>query len=371
MSLSKSDIVVVGCGIAGVGVAKEALRRGFSVTVLEKAESLSGTSNNALRIIHGGFRYLQNLNFLRVFRSVQDQRDLLEMYPDYITPLVCALPLKSVGLKSKYPAWVAGMSYGAILKLKNSSLPAPRIASRVEMTTLAESLVGNFPLGALIWTDAVVTDPPAFGRKLISELRSRGGEVVENCRISSVTCNKDGLFESRDSEGRAYISKVVINTAGAGIGSINPERSRRAKSGWCKAFNIVIARQFNTALGVALPSFDGRMFFMVPRDSGTAIGTWYEPLSEPQDQPSVSEVELDRFIHEINRVLPAQPIARSEVLNVEVGQLPMIGVKDGEPELLDSEVITEDRGYFEVLSTKYTTFLSLGRKVIHRAERYL
>ncbi|MBN8551177.1 MAG: FAD-dependent oxidoreductase, partial [Deltaproteobacteria bacterium] len=104
---SAVDIAVIGGGISGLGVALEAALNGFEVALFEKGPLASATSANSLRIMHGGIRYLQQMNLPRVMESVRAQAELLADFPDIVRPLPCVMPLTSGGLKSAVPMKVA------------------------------------------------------------------------------------------------------------------------------------------------------------------------------------------------------------------------------------------------------------------------
>ena len=370
--MSGHDCIVLGGGISGIGVALALLRAKRTVTVLDQGSCHSATSNNSLRIIHGGLRYLQQFDLLRIVSSISAQDRLLAEYPEFIKPLNCIMPLAASGLRSKYPVRAACLTYGLISRaVAKSDRLLPKVISVESVRSILTNMGDLAPHGALSWQDGLITDPTAFGNHLVSQVRSLGGSVIEHTRATNVTRVAKGMKVSYvDSQGESELSgKVVINCLGPWIESIErPSQPKySANHGWAKAFNIVIKRQIepNYALGF---SRAGRSFFMLPRGEGSAIGTWYEPLTDRSNEVKVTEPELTRFISELNLALPELRISAVEVIAVDLGVLPTWGVLNGEPRLYGSEQIKSIPGYVEVLSTKYTTFIGQGQRVARVVE---
>jgi glycerol-3-phosphate dehydrogenase len=104
--MQEYELIIIGGGISGLGVAREAAQRGYHCLILEKEKCCRATSANSLRIIHGGFRYLQSLDFGRVFESISEQNYWLSAAPNYVKLLPCFLPLKRFGACRKNKAFL-------------------------------------------------------------------------------------------------------------------------------------------------------------------------------------------------------------------------------------------------------------------------
>ncbi len=347
--------------------------------ILEARTPAAVTSNNTLRIIHGGFRYLQKLELMRVLRSLNDQTYVAKTFPNAVTPLPCLMPLKPFGLKSRIPVTFAALLYGATMKLAGSPLPTPRVVSRYDLETLVPSLKGLARHGALCWHDLVMTDPLAIARKITEEVTKNGAAIKTDTRATSITKTAKG-YTVANSVGATGLSQEftaskVVNTLGPWIHSIKlPEYLTMRTNQWCLGFNITISRQIHPTHAIAIESPDGRLFFAVPRGSETAIGTWYTPCAAPtisdRSAPiSIPNAELLKFINAWNNAWPEQKISANEISSTDAGILPMLREGPSGPELYGAEVISSSAGYYEVLSTKYTTFRSQGRAVVRAVVR--
>jgi glycerol-3-phosphate dehydrogenase len=362
--MKRFEVIVIGGGIAGLGVADEAGARGLSTLVLEARTCCSQTSDNTLRIIHGGFRYLQTFDIPRVIKSLRDQTDLLREVPNALAPLPCLMPLSRFSLKSKIPVACAGWIYQAFMKGAGSPLPPPLTLSSRETELRAPFLRGRAPHGALCWHDVMMVTPGLVKEYLVARCVERGVVVEENRPVVSIAKVGD-IFEVRDQNGSVWRAPRVVNTMGPWIGTLNmPSELRGPRPSWCRGINLIISRQIDALYGITLQSPEGRLFFCVPRGQGTAIGTWYEKHSEDSLPPQVSEGDITTFLQEVNATLGGVGIDRSEVVGVDIGVLP-----DASPAAFNAtprahEKITNRDSYIEVLSTKYTTFRSQARAVL-------
>ena len=125
------DLAVIGGGITGVSIAALCAQQGKSCALIEKATELgAGSSGNSLRIMHGGIRYLQSLDLNRAVSTARAQSDLLKSYPDLVKPLKCVMPLKSFGLKSRWPASLGAFSYRALLSISGIEPPPAKVFKR-------------------------------------------------------------------------------------------------------------------------------------------------------------------------------------------------------------------------------------------------
>ena len=152
------DIAVIGGGISGLGVALEASKQGLKVILFERGKIAQETSANSLRIIHGGLRYLQSLNLLRAVNSLKAQAELLALAPDLIKPIQCVLPLSKFGLRSKFPAAIGLGLYRALSKYAIGRSAEHRIVNTEFIRSHLPIFEELAPHGALLWTDALITN---------------------------------------------------------------------------------------------------------------------------------------------------------------------------------------------------------------------
>lgn len=362
------DVAVLGGGISGLGVARELTERGKRVVVLEANGLGNATSNNTLRIIHGGFRYLQQLDLLRMMKSLKDQRDLLIEVPDALKVLPCVMPLNRFGLKSALPVWCASTFYGAMLSLLDSSVSAPRILSKSEAARRVPFLAGRAPYGALLWHDVVMQHPERIISFLAEQIQLRKGVLRENTKVKGLIQRTEGWEVTLDRQG-CLTAHVVVSTLGPWVNQLTIEGSltQGFPISWCKGINVSVASPLDSEYAIGVESRDGRLFFVVPREGGSTIGTWYVPV-EPPASPThpatrTESEETNAFLDAFNKAVGYEAYAPHSVLSCDVGVLPMTRIGPRGPELVGNERYNRKERFVEVLSTKYTTFRSQGRKV--------
>jgi glycerol-3-phosphate dehydrogenase len=363
------DVIIIGGGIAGLGVAEACAKRHLSTLLLEAKQVGKATSNNTLRIIHGGFRYLQQANLPRVIRSLNDQTHVLESYPQAVAPLPCLMPLAARGFKSRLPVTAAAYTYGAIMKLCRSPLPAPKVLNPHTLASIAPILTELGTHGALCWHDVVMTHPQEVAASLTRELSQKGSHIKEGTTAHTITKTKEG-FEVTTDTGETIHARKIVTTLGPWLNTLSlPSELAGPRPRWCLGFNITIKRQIHPTHAIGVQSPDGRLFFCVPRGAHTAIGTWYTPCETPDISsagvtPTVPPQEIDRFIQSFNQALPAASITESDIDSIDAGILPMKSCGRSGPNLYGSEIIHRAGNYCEVISTKYTTFRSQGERVV-------
>jgi len=213
-----------------------------------------------------------------------------------------------------------------------------------------------------------MTDPGAVVAHLKNLITTNGGSIREESPVRAVTRSGAHLTVHLLS-GEKVEARHVISTLGPALDLIDvPPELKGPRPLWCKGFNVTIKRQLDPTYGIAAESSKGRLFFCVPRDSGTAIGTWYVPHPDPAVPPAVTNSEIAEFLTEFNAALPSAKVAQDEILHIDAGILPMHGVTTAGPNLIAHERIFEKDGYTEVLSTKYTTFRSQARATLAAAK---
>jgi glycerol-3-phosphate dehydrogenase len=363
------DLVVIGGGITGIGVALEAGLRGLKTLLLEAKTLGSQTSSNSLRIMHGGFRYIKSFDIRRILDSSEAQSEILTDYRDFVEPFPCIMPLAKWGLRSRLPVGIAAYIHKLLAKSRGSPLPGAKILHQQDLSNRISGLKDSphYSHGALLWYDAILKDPDGFMQRLISNLKELNVAIAEEAFIVGVE-RLAGEYRIESRSGESFYSKAVVNALGPwmedlALKNINTPRLPLA---WCRAFNLVLSRSLESKYGVAFDSGD-RFFFMVPRGANSVIGTWYLESDLLASKQEIEEQHILDFIKAFN--LAAQgafEIKRTDVKQVEWGVLPSRGVNRAGPiQYKGSLYFYEDR-YLEVLATKFTTFRVQGRRVIRK-----
>ncbi|MDZ4786650.1 MAG: FAD-dependent oxidoreductase [bacterium] len=369
------DMVVIGGGITGLGVAREASKQGLKVALVEKSKINQGTSKNSLRIIHGGLRYLQSLNILRARESILEQGRHLKEYSRYIKPLPCLMPLSATGLKSKYPISLGIRLYNFLRFASQNSLSSPKILDKEFVLKESQILSGLSNTHYLLWQDAVVTDPNDLAQSFLDYLLMHNGQVYEHAQVLKISRCYDSFNVSMLSENieKSLRTKTVVNATGPFIDSISLEEiiHRRQPMRWVKGFNVVINFQLDPKYAFSVTSNNGRLYFAVPRGHRTAIGTGYIRHWGEQGNLDIPEFEVKSFLEDFTQALNGPKIDLSNIEVVESGILPAENTNGSNIELAGRYQLNFDRGYCEILSTKYTTFGVQAEKIVSNLMKFL
>ncbi|NDC37621.1 MAG: FAD-dependent oxidoreductase [Proteobacteria bacterium] len=347
------DVVVIGAGFSGLGLAYEAASNGFSVVVFESAPAVgTSTSDNSLRIVHGGFRYLQSGAVGRMLRSARALSYSLRSYPEYVTPLSSLLPLSAFGTRSIIPVSAALMAYHTLAQIPCER--RGRIISSAEFDAGVPELRGQAPFRALQWWDGQLVDPRGLLEKIRQDAEALGVEFSCGNPVRAVTPSHSHVIV--ESAGSAPVrARLVFNAAGPQIEAVELRGYTRPQRRWCSGFNLVFRTQLTPKHGVA-GAGRGRLLFAVPRGAGTAVGTWYRRLAA-EHQADLSEVELKAALGEVHEAYPGFTPEMSDIIRIETGVLPMGGMaRSGEPVPRGPEGSFRVGRYVELLSTKFTTF---------------
>lgn len=363
------DVVIIGGGISGIGVAVEALRRGLSVALIEKGRLVSATSNNSLRIIHGGLRYLQNFDFPRVLKSINEQALLLKLFPEELKLLPCIMPLEASLKRSKNALALASITYETLRRLSRRNSSGSQIISCDDAERFVPTLKGHAKLGAFLWHDVVISQLEAFHEKLSSHLDWLGVLKFENCTATQFSQTKEHVTVGLNStvNGVSQINgRYLVDTTGPWVGSWWPEsyRSFLPKFELIKACNFALPKLVEPKFGIALRAAgDNRQLFFVPRDSQTMVGTFYAHHNGTKDELALTAVEKESHFEQISKALPELNLSIDDISPVDIGLLPGIKSKGG-VKLIGSERIYRKGRILAVISTKYTTFRSQGERVV-------
>ena len=398
LSSETFDVLIVGAGIYGATAAWDAATRGLSVAVIDQGDFGGATSANSLKTVHGGLRYLQQLDVKRMRESIRERRLLLQMAPHLVHPLSVVMP--TYGHLMKGPEIMRiGLLMNDIISYDRNHLDDPqkyipmgRIVTREDVLSWIPGVKPDGINGGAFWTDAQMYNSERLVLSFIQSAVSAGARAANyiraenflkaNHRIQGVQV-KD-LMTGKQLEIR---SKVVVNMAGGWtdklLSTLGGVSSRIQLS---TAMNVIVNRPMLTecAAGVRgrfqYPLPEGRTYtghrilFMSPWRDRTIIGTLHRPYDGSPDDLHVTEQEIGMFLKEINSACPGNPVRREDVGMAHKGFLPMDSIQDKTGDVILTkhykifDHAKEDRleGMISVAGVKYTTARDVSEKVIDR-----
>ncbi len=380
------DLIVVGGGIHGVMLAFEASKRGYRVLLLDKNDFGGATTFNSLRIVHGGLRYLQNMDVRRVLESVHERNWFLRHYPQLVKPLPCLMPLYRNGLK-RVSAFRAALWINDLLAwnrnhglVPEARLNAGRVIDELETYRLFPGVDKDALEGGAVWYDAYMPDcqrllieilrcSVAWGANALNYVSATDLHTTRG-RVSALVA-KDGLTGDE----YEYPARVVINATGPWAGSLAArfDHPIEALLENRLAWNVLLDRIpiSDHALAVSAKRAKSQTYFLLPYKGKIMAGTGYAAWTEGPDDPAPTPTLLERFLADLNEAVPGLELDAGDALRVFPGLLP--AKRNSNTGLASSEVVHDHgeqggpQGLFSVVGVKLTTARRVAEKVLRKA----
>ena len=373
------DLLIIGGGITGVAVARDAAMRGFRTVLIEKDDFGSGTSGRSSRLIHGGIRYLEYYQFKLVFESCSERRVMRHVAPRLVRPIPFLYPL----YRGRKPApWKmrAGLTLydamGLFQNVQNHRWLRPAEAQRREPLIAGQGL-----LGAARFYDAQVDD----ARLTLTTAKSahlHGAVLVNHARVDGLMRGVEGQvigtrvvdeLDGLEVEARA---KVVVNTAGVWVDTVREmdEHYDGAMTRPTQGVHLVIPRsRLSSQHAVAFDSpRDGRHVFLIPWGDFALIGATDTDYEGSLDNPAAILDDVEYLLEALRHAFPTAQIERDDVVSTFAGLRPLIYAPGAAYALSrEHEIVESDSGLISVAGGKLTTHRLMGRQLIDRVQKRL
>src|SRR6185295_15119277 len=377
---SEFDVIVIGAGINGAGIARDAAMRGLKVLLLDKADIASGTSSASTRLIHGGLRYLEHFEFGLVRESLRERETLLRIAPHLVKPLPITIPIYKHSKRGPLTIRAGMIAYDLLSRVK--SLPRHRMFSRAETLRQLPGLNAEGLLGSAQYFDAQVE----FAERLVVEnaldARDRGAEVVTYAPVTRIIAENGavtGVEFVSEGETQVVRASVVINAAGPWVDELlerAPVESSRLIGG-TKGSHIVVG-PFPGASKSAIyleAQSDGRPFFIIPWNGNYLIGTTDVRYEDDLDEVRSEMWEVDYLLAETNRVFPEAGLTRERILFTYSGVRPLPWTRnEDERDITRRHFIREHpqlKNLLSIVGGKLTTYRSLAEECVDLVYRKL
>ena len=368
------DMIVIGGGATGVGVAVDAASRGYETLLLEQSDFGKGTSSRSTKLVHGGVRYLEQGNISLVMEALKERGLLLKNAPHLVRDLGFVVP--------NYEWWEAPF-YGLGLKLYNLlagkyGFGTSRILSRQETLDRLPSLKPEGLRGGVIYFDGQFDDARLLIH-LVFTAWEQGATLLNYAAVTGLQADPQGFVNgvtARDAETCdefAAEARVVINATGAFSDEI-----RRMAGGEVKAMiapsqgiHLVFDRSFlpgDNAIMVPHTS-DGRVMFAIPWHGHTLVGTTDTPVPQAVLEPVATENEIDFILNTASLYLAKKP-TRADVLSVFAGIRPLVRSQDiGNTAALsrDHTIHIDQSGLMTISGGKWTTYRRMAEDCVNQA----
>jgi glycerol-3-phosphate dehydrogenase len=374
------DVLIVGGGVVGAGAALDAVTRGLNTAIVEARDWASGTSSRSSKLVHGGLRYLEMLDFGLVREALAERGLLLQrIAPHLVRPVPFLYPLTHRGWERPYVG--AGVLLYDTLGIalgSNRGLPRHRHLSRRRALAEAGCLKPDSLVGAVQYWDAQVDDArhtmtvvrtaAAFGALAANRARVtdflREGERVAGARITDLETG----------EQFAVRAKQVINATGVWTDETQALADTRGQFHVraSKGVHLVVPRdRLQSSTGIILRT-ETSVLFIIPWGRHWIIGTTDTDWNLDLAHPAASARDIDYLLERVNAVL-AQPLSREDVVGVYAGLRPLLSGESEVTSKLSREHVVGHPvpGLVVVAGGKYTTYRVMARDAVDEAVRGL
>ena len=372
MSFNKQiyDIFIIGGGINGAGIARDAAGRGLKVFLAEKNKVGSATSSWSSKLIHGGLRYLENYEFKLVKESLKEREVITSIAPTITKPLPFVIP-HSKKLRSKLLIRLGLFLYdnlGGKTKIPKSS----KINFNKKYSNILKS---HFKVGFQYYD--VQVDDKKLVEMNIEDAKKMGAHIVENRKVINANRSKKGWEILLDND-EVVNSKILINAAGPWINEIvnNVIKANKNKSiRLVKGSHIIIKKLYDQEVAFTLQNDDNRIVFVIPyKNVYSLIGTTEVDVNSP-DNPKISNEEKIYLINTINNYFIKQ-ISEEDILDTFSGIRPLIeDFKDASKVtrdyVFDLNLENKNSPLLNIYGGKLTTYRKLSENVIEELTPYL
>jgi len=380
------DVIVIGGGINGSGIAREAALRGLSTLLIEKDDFCASTSGRSSKLIHGGLRYLEHREWRLVRESLREREALLQAFPRLVRPLPFLAPVYAGG-PHRLNTLRAGMLLYDLFSW-GKSMPRHRRLSKQKLLSLEPSLSPEGLVGGFQFYDCQIVFPERLCVEVAVQALAAGAAALNHAQVTSLLI-ADGrvhgvrLRDTVSGEQAEVSGRMVVNAAGPWVDGVcrlaNPQA--RARAGGTVGSHLVVSRhpdrpERHAIFGFAQP--DNRAFFILPWREYWLIGTTDIRYQGDPDQAQASDAEVEYLLAATNRLLPHHPLTRADVLYTYAGVRalpPEEGVSEGE--ITRRHVIHNHQreeglaGLISIVGGKLTNFREVSREAVDLVARKL
>jgi glycerol-3-phosphate dehydrogenase len=375
LQVEQFDLVVVGGGITGAGVLRDAAMRGMRVALLERVDFGEGTSSRSSKLVHGGLRYLEQKDLALVHEGTTERARLLRLANPLVRPLPFLLPVHAGGKHAlgyiNLGMWLYDI-LGMFRNYRNHRKLRPPALLELEPLIRRDGLTGG-----ILYYDAVTDDSRLTVENVVAGVRA-GGLAVSRAEVRGVSF-RDGRVQAvtvRDRlTGRDFAVRTSLVVSAAGVwteelmGRLETPNGPRLRP--TKGVHIVLpfaALPLRQAVVLTGPR-DGRAMFTIPWHGATVVGTTDTDFTGPAADVQADRSDVDYLLETINAAFPDAKVGPQHVIGTWAGVRPLINT-DGvsESQVSREHLITTDpRGIVAIAGGKLTTYRLMARAVLKAA----
>lgn len=372
------DILIVGGGITGAGIARDAAMRGYRVALVDKGDYASGTSSKSSKLVHGGVRYMELFEFGLVAEASRERRVLWNIAPHLVHPLPFVFP---VYRDARWPKWMIDIGmwmYDGLALFRN--FKRHQMLSTKQVQDKIRGIDTRKINGAAYYYDAQVDD----ARLTLETIRAahRSGAVIANyVAVDSLLKDRGRVTGVRAHDARAdgaiaIHAHVVVNATGPWTDSLlqmdDPSAPHRMRP--TKGIHVLVpAERVGGRDAATFPAPDGRLMFLIPWNNFTIIGTTESEYTADFDRVYADAQDVDYVIAATNYAFPKASLTKADIISAYAGLRPLVTQigKDVHQTSREHEIWTSSSGLVTIAGGKLTTYREMARQLVDVVEKQL
>lgn len=381
MASHEYDLLIIGGGITGAGIALDAAARGIETALVEMNDFASGTSSRSTKLIHGGLRYLKQGELKEVAELGRERAIVYKNGPHITTPIRMLLPFHVGGIFGKWTTSLGLTLYDTLAQVK--------ITERKKMLSAAEALARE-PLlkeEGLLGAGEYVeyrTDDARLTIEVLKTAAQKGADLINYVKVESFIYNRDGKIigvhveDKLNGKSAGIRAKIIINAAGPWVDAVRSvddhQDIEKKHLKLSKGVHIVIDQtKFPLRHAVYFDAPDGRLIFAIPRDGKTYVGTTDTFYNGDPSQPKAEREDREYLLECILNFFPGIRLALADIESSWAGVRPLI-FEDGKAVSEISrkdEIWVADSGLITIAGGKLTGYRKMAERAVSLAVKKL
>lgn len=370
----KYDLIIIGGGVTGAGIALDAASRGMNVCLIEKNDFASGTSNKSTKLIHGGLRYLKQMEIGLVKESGSERAIVHTLAPHLVVPEKMLLPLIEGGTYGKMMTAIGLKVYDFLANVegddKRKMLSAEETASREPLLN-KENLVGGGYYAEYRTDDARLTvellkKAATFGATIINYCEMKSFKYDDEGKIKSLVC-----FDHNTQKTFKLKSQHYVSAAGPWVDLLRKKDQSMTHKylHLTKGVHIVFSRErFPLTQSIYFDVPDGRMIFAIPRGRSTYVGTTDTNYNGNLNRVVATQEDAHYLLDATNNMFPSLDLSINDIESNWAGLRPLIHEDGKDPSELSrkDEIFVSETGLISIAGGKLTGYRKMAQRVIDR-----
>jgi glycerol-3-phosphate dehydrogenase len=376
------DLLVIGAGITGAGIARDAALRGLRTALVERDDFGSGTSSRSSRLVHGGVRYLEYGYFHLVFEASRERRILLRIAPHLVHPLAFTWPVYRGARLQRWKLGAGLLLYDSLALFRN--VARHRRLTAADLLAREPGLRTDDLVGGAVYFDAATDDSRLTLTNALSAVAA-GAVVANHTAVDGIEHDANGRATGaaiRDGlTGATCLARahVIVNAAGPwgdAVRRLDEPAGEAAAVHGTKGVHLAVpaARVGNAGAVTLISPVDARVMFVLPAGAFTIIGTTDTETTASPDTVRADTSDIAYLLESVNAMFPAAHLSRADVVSAWAGIRPLVATGNaGDPASASREhaIVTGPSGMITVSGGKLTTYRAMAAEVVGVVETAL